>query len=54
MFNRYDGGCKFVVVMEGIFGDLYRTVCDTVEEAVELECHHIELGWNAWIEIEEA
>ena len=54
MFKRYDGGCKFVVVMEGIYGNLYRTVCDTLDEAVELEEHHRGLGWNAWIELEEA
>lgn len=53
MFEGHEAGCKFAVVMEGIGGNLYRTVCDTVKEAVELERRHRALGWNAWIETEE-
>lgn len=43
---------KYVVVMEGVTGCLYRTECDTVKEAIKLEEHHKNLGWNAWIEYE--
>lgn len=41
----------YVVVMEGISGNLYRTECQTMEEAERLRRHHVNLGWNAWIEV---
>jgi len=52
MAKQHEDNCTYVVIMEGVNGDLYETRCDTPEEAVRLERHHMALGWFAWIEIE--
>lgn len=40
---------RYCVVMLGIQGNIYRTPCETLEEAEELVRHHIALGWDAWV-----
>lgn len=52
MAKQHEDHCMYVVIMEGVNGDLYETRCGTPEEAVRLRNHHRALGWWAWIEIE--
>lgn len=40
----------YIVVMIGMYGNEYRTPCDNENEAVRLMQHHVNLGFNAWIE----
>ena len=54
MAKAHEDNFTYVVIMEGVGGNLYETRCKTPEEAVELEMHHLNLGWFAWIEIERA
>ena len=54
MARQHEDDCIYIVIMEGVGGNLYETRCETPEEAVKLETHHLNLGWYAWIEIERA
>lgn len=44
---------KYVSVMIGTTGEEYRTECETYEQASALAKSICNLGWVAWVEIEE-